>query len=188
MNNKNEMEDNLLNSSIIKTVDNRSKIQEETKKFNIQITDNKLDEKLFSYIETVFKNTYFERIYKGKMVVDITDYVSNEYIGLAEFIDNRGILSFDKKVTYKYFSYKVGDIITMYISFVDNHIQGKNKYAECKNIEITRDDIVMENGKYVYKNKNTGRVVNFDTNEEVVIDKISCTEGAKKFDINVHFA
>ena len=159
----------------------------ETKKFCIQITDNKLDDKLFFHIENVFKNTYYERIYKGKMIVDILDYVNNEYIGLGEFIDNKGIISFYKKVIHKSLSYKVGDIIEMYITFIDNRIHGKNKYAECKNIEITRDDIITENGKYIYKNKKTGKVINFDTFELVVIDKVSCTEGAKKFDVNVHF-
>ena len=75
----------------------------------------------------------------------------------------------------------------MYITFVDNLIQGRNKYAECKNIEITRDDIIIENDKYIYKNKKTGKVINFDSNELVVIDKITSTEGNKKYELIVHF-
>jgi hypothetical protein len=163
------------------------KIQEETRKFPIQIMDSKLDDKVFSYIETVFKNTYFERIYKGKMIVDIVEYLNDEYIALATFKDSKGIISLEKRVTYKYLSYEVGDVIEMFITFVDNHIHGKNKYAECKNIEITRDNIIIENGKYAYKNKKTGKIINFDTNELVVIDKITSTQGSRIFELSVHF-
>jgi ribosomal protein L14 len=163
------------------------KVTEETKKFEIQIYDNKLDDKLFKYIEEVFKNTYYEKIYKGKMLIDVVDYVPNEYIPPAIFINNKGLIQLRKKVTCKFLSYEIGDVIEMYISFIDNRIHGINKYAECKNIEIKRDDIVIENGKYVFKNKKTGNIINFDSNTLVVIDKISSTHGSKKFILNVHF-
>lgn len=163
------------------------KIYEETKRFPIQISDNKLNDKLFDHIEHIFKISYYEKIFKGKMIIDIVDYVNNEYIEPAKFIDNRGTITLYKKVTYKYIKYAVNDVIEMYITFVDNLIQGRNKYAECKNIEITRDDIIIENDKYIYKNKKTGKVINFDSNELVVIDKITSTEGNKKYELIVHF-